>query len=188
MNAVKRYIKEVVDGFVTVLVGMTVTGREFVQHKERVTTLQYPKERKAMPPRFRGMLFNDCEKCIACLLCAKDCPVDCIVVTGVGKGKERRPDVFTIDFNKCMWCNLCVEVCPVESLYMTHEYEVTFRDRRDMVVDFMLYKQAPPRPLGWEQTPEQQAVGKNAKLPEPPAETEEAKPKEGASEEKPAEG
>lgn len=188
MNAVKRYIKEVVDGFVTVLVGMTVTGREFIEHKERVTTLQYPKERKEMPPRFRGMLFNDCEKCIACLLCAKDCPVDCIVVTGVGKGKERRPDVFTIDFNKCMWCNLCVEVCPVESLYMTHEYEVTFRDRREMVVDFMLYKQAPPRPLGWEQAPEQQAVGKNAKLPEPPAEAEEAKPKEGASEEKPAEG
>ncbi|MCA9425354.1 MAG: NADH-quinone oxidoreductase subunit I [Candidatus Omnitrophica bacterium] len=179
MQAMKKYIKNVVDGFVTVLVGMTVTGREFVEHKERVTTLQYPKHRKQMPPRFRGMLFNDVNKCIACLLCAKDCPVDCIVVTGVGKGKDRRPDVFTIDFNKCMWCNLCVEVCPVESLYMTHEYEVTFRDRREMFVDFMKYQQAPPRPLGWEKAPEAQAVGKNAKIPE-------AEPEPEASEEKPS--
>jgi len=176
MQAIQRYIKNVVDGFVTVLVGMVVTGREFVEHKERVTTLEYPKHRKKMPPRFRGMLFNDVNKCIACLLCAKDCPVDCIVVTGVGKGKDRRPDVFTIDFNKCMWCNLCVEVCPVESLYMTHEYEVTFRDRRDMFVDFMLYQQAPPRPLALEKAPETQAVGKNAKMPE--SEPEPEAPKE----------
>lgn len=165
MQAMKKYLKDVVDGFMTVLVGMTVTGREFAQHKERVITQQYPKERFPLPPRYRGMLFNDVNKCIACLLCAKDCPVDCITVTGVGKGKERRPDVFTIDFNKCMWCNLCVEVCPVESLYMTHEYEVTFRDRRDMFVDFMLYQQAPVRPIGLEKAPDHQAVGKNAKLP-----------------------
>jgi NADH-quinone oxidoreductase subunit I len=172
MNAVNRYFKDVVDGFMTVLVGMSVTGREFLEHKTRNVTQQYPAERVPMPPRFRGMLFNDVNKCIACLLCAKDCPVDCIVVTGEGKGKDRRANVFTIDFNKCMWCNLCVEVCPVESLYMTHEYEVTFRDRREMLVDFMQYDQAPPRPLGWEKTPEKQAVGPNAKIPEPAPEKE----------------
>jgi len=168
MESVRRYFKEVVDGFVTVLVGMVVTGREFVQHKERVITTQYPKEATVLPPRFRGMLFNDVQKCIACLLCAKDCPVDCIVVTGVGKGKARRPDVFTIDFNKCMWCNLCVEVCPVESLYMTHEFETTFRDRRNMLVDFMKYDQAPPRPIGDEIAPEKQWTGPKAKVVEPP--------------------
>ena len=167
MNEVRRYFKDVVDGFMTVFVGMVVTGREFVEHKERFVTQEYPKERIPMPTRYRGMLFNDVNKCIACLLCARDCPVDCIVVTGVGKGKERRPDVFTIDFNKCMWCNLCVEVCPVESLYMTHEYEVTFRDRKDMFVDFMQYDEAPPRPMADEKIPEKQAVGPKAKLPEP---------------------
>jgi len=176
MSAVKRYFKEVVDAFVTVLVGMVVTGREFLEHKERFITQQYPAERKEMPPRFRGMLFNDVQKCIACLLCAKECPVDCIVVDGVGKGKARRASTFTIDFNKCMWCNLCVEVCPVESLYMTHEYEVTFRDRRDMVVDFMLYDQAPPRPIGAEKTPEEQWVGPKAKLPQPEPEKKNERP------------
>jgi NADH-quinone oxidoreductase subunit I len=176
MRAVRNYFKQVVDGFVTVLVGMAVTGREFLEHKERKVTVQYPAERPPMPLRYRGMLFNDVNKCIACLLCAKDCPVDCIVVTGVGKGKARRANVFTIDFNKCMWCDLCVEVCPVESLYMTHEYEVTFRDRRDMLIDFMLYDQAPPRPLGEEKKPERQAVGPKAKMPEPEAEPEETPP------------
>jgi NADH-quinone oxidoreductase subunit I len=166
MNAIQRYFKEVVDGFVTVLVGMVVTGREFIEHKERYITQQYPKEQTVLPPRYRGMLFNDVNKCIACLLCAKDCPVDCIKVTGVGKGKARRPDVFTIDFNKCMWCNLCVEVCPVESLYMTHEFETTFRDRRQMLVDFMQYSEAPPRPIGEEVTPEKQWVGPKAKVTE----------------------
>jgi len=169
MNSIKRYFKNVVDGFVTVLVGMAVTGREFVEHKDRNITQQYPAERNEMPPRFRGMLFNDVNKCIACLLCAKECPVDCIVVTGEGKGKARRANVFTIDFNKCMWCDLCVEVCPVESLYMTHEYEVTFRDRRNMLVDFMLYDKAPPRPIAEEETPENHAVGPKARIPEPEA-------------------
>jgi NADH-quinone oxidoreductase subunit I len=168
MRSFQRYLKGVVDGFVTVLVGMVVTGREFVKHKERFVTQQYPAEPSVLPPRFRGMLFNDVQKCIACLLCAKDCPVDCIVVTGVGKGKARKPDVFTIDFNKCMWCNLCVEVCPVESLYMTHEYDVTFRDRREMVVDFMQYNHAPPRPIGEEKVPETQWTGTKAKVVEAP--------------------
>lgn len=174
MKAVRRYFKDVVDAFVTVLIGMYVTGREFVDHRNGVVTQQYPKEPSVLPPRYRGMLFNDVQKCIACNLCAKECPVDCIVVTGVGKGKARRADVFTIDFNKCMWCNLCVEVCPVESLYMTHEFEVTFRDRRDMFVDFMLYKQAPPRPIAEEVAPEKQWVGPRAKVETPPPPVEEA--------------
>ena len=45
-----------------------------------------------------------------------------------------------------------------------------------MFVDFMKYQQAPPRPLGWEKAPEAQAVGKNAKIPEPEPEASEEKP------------
>lgn len=166
MIAVRRYFKEVVDGFVTVLVGMVVTGREFVQHKRRVITVQYPKEPVVLPPRFRGMLFNDIRKCIACSMCAKECPVNCITVVATGKGKTRRPEVFTIDFNKCMWCDLCVEVCPSNSLYMTHEFETTLRDRRNLVVDFMKYDQAPPRPIEAENEPEIQWTGPKAKKAE----------------------
>ena len=48
--------------------------------------------------------YIDPEKCQACLLCSKDCPVGAI--TG---GKKL---VHIIDQDKCTKCGTCLEVCP----------------------------------------------------------------------------
>ncbi len=100
-------------------------------------TIQYPYVKPPLPERFRGMLYNDVENCIACTLCAEACPVDCIHITLQGKGKDRKLLKFNIDFNKCMWCALCTEPCPTECLVMTTNYESASWDRKALLVEYV---------------------------------------------------
>jgi NADH-quinone oxidoreductase subunit I len=126
-------LRDIFSGFLTTMKGMVVTGKEFFQPG---ITVQYPYKKREYPERMRGMLVNDTSLCMACGRCIKVCPVDCLAMETEGKGKERRPVVFTIDYVKCCWCALCCEVCPVESLYMSHDIETVFTDRRQMIRDF----------------------------------------------------
>ena len=91
-------------------------------------TVQYPKEKLQVAERFRGfirlvMKEDGSHKCIACGQCARVCPAGCIEVQGEGKGKERHPVVFNINFGRCIFCGFCVEICPVDALEMTSFYE-----------------------------------------------------------------
>lgn len=134
-------LSNVFSGIFTTMKGMMVTGRELFR---KPVTLQYPYQKREIPQRFRGMLVNDIDTCNGCMRCERICPVDCIDVEAVGKGKERKASKFVIDYTKCCWCNLCVEACPHGSLSMTHDYETIFTDRSQMVRDFA---QQPYKPL-----------------------------------------
>ena len=48
--------------------------------------------------------YIDPEKCQACLICGKRCPVD-----GILGGKN---EIHVIDQNECDACGVCFEVCP----------------------------------------------------------------------------
>ena len=101
-------------------------------------TVQYPTERKPIPPRFRGLLINDVPRCISCELCAKACPVDCFTITWEkSEGGKRKLTQFDINMYTCMFCGLCTEVCPTECLTMTGGYESATFDRGDLVFRFM---------------------------------------------------
>lgn len=127
-------LKDVYAGFVTTLKGMAVTWKELFQP---AITVQYPYQKRVMAERMRGMVVNDASLCIACDKCVKICPVNCLYCEAEGKGKERHPVVFTIDYIKCCWCELCVDVCPVNSIYMSKDYETVFTDRSQMIRDFV---------------------------------------------------
>ena len=43
-------------------------------------TIKYPFEKLSFAPRYRGIHEFEAEKCIACDMCAKACPVDCIYI------------------------------------------------------------------------------------------------------------
>ncbi len=144
-------LSDVFYAFVTTVKGMVVTGKELFRPS---ITVQYPKEKRFIPERFRGMLVNDASICIACDKCVRICPVDCIRCEATGKGKARRPSLFTIDYVKCCWCELCVDVCPVDSLYMSHDYETVFTDRSLMIRDFV---KDPIPPIGGTRVPEETA-------------------------------
>ena len=127
--------------------GMAVTARNFFGSyvsKERLTTIQYPEERLEPKENTRQFPFlvydgDDWEKglrCVACQICEKECPPQCIFIV---KSKDKKPDykgqpqlypaTFNIDISVCMSCQICVEVCPFDSIKMDTEFELSTDDR-----------------------------------------------------------
>src|SRR6516225_414915 len=70
-------------------------------------------------------------RCVACKICEKECPPQCIYIV---KSDDKKPDymgkpqfypkVFDIDISVCMSCQICVEVCPFEAIKMDKEFEL----------------------------------------------------------------
>jgi NADH-quinone oxidoreductase subunit I len=125
------------------LQGLAVTGRNFVESfykDDRMTTVQYPEERAPISPNFRNFPFLCFDgddpmaglRCVACSICEKECPPQCIyiVLERDENGKSlKRPKIFDIDVSVCMNCGICAEVCPFDAIYMDGEYELSTEDR-----------------------------------------------------------
>ena len=130
-----------------ILKGMAVTARNFVGsyfEKERLTTVQYPEERSPLPENYRNFPFliydgDDSHaglRCVACKICEKECPPQCIYIV---KSDDKKPDymgkpqfypaVFDIDVSVCMSCQICVEVCPFDAIKMDTDFELSHTDR-----------------------------------------------------------
>jgi NADH-quinone oxidoreductase subunit I len=129
-----QYLADIYDAVTSAVKGMGVTIKHIYR---KPVTLQYPDERQVMPERFRGFVHNDMTKCDSCNICAKLCPVDCIYIESVGKGKERMMTRYAIDYNKCIWCSLCTENCHTGSITMSHDYDHAVYDRKTLVYEFM---------------------------------------------------
>ncbi|MGC8721868.1 MAG: FAD-dependent oxidoreductase [Caldisericaceae bacterium] len=90
-------------------------------------TLQYPKETKPVPERYRGFHINDLDKCIGCGNCMSICPCGAItmvdtkafhLVASKEGTTDKRPQ---IDYGRCSYCGLCVDVCPTGSLKLSKD-------------------------------------------------------------------
>ena len=134
-----------------ILKGMAVTLRNFAGsyfEKDRLTTVQYPEERSPLPENYRNFPIliydNDPEaglRCVACKICEKECPPQCIYII---KSEDKKPDymgkpqfypaVFDIDISVCMSCQICVEVCPFEAIKMDKVFELSTRERFDALL------------------------------------------------------
>ncbi|MGZ8920086.1 MAG: 4Fe-4S dicluster domain-containing protein, partial [Limisphaerales bacterium] len=124
------------------LKGLRETARNFVgsySDPTRLTTVEYPEERLLLKENTRNFPFlvhdGDPEKalrCVACKICEKECPPQCIyiVLERDEKGKpQKHPRVFDIDISVCMSCQICVEVCPFDAIKMDQVYELSRFDR-----------------------------------------------------------
>jgi NADH-quinone oxidoreductase subunit I len=130
-----------------IIKGLAVTARNLVgsyTDKERLVTVQYPEERVPISENARQFPFlvfdgEDAVKglrCVACQICEKECPPQCIYIV---KDSVRKPDaagkmqfqprVFEIDYSVCMSCQICVEVCPFDAIKMDVNYEFGTTDR-----------------------------------------------------------
>jgi NADH-quinone oxidoreductase subunit I len=135
-----------------ILKGMAVTLRNFAGsyfEKDRLITVQYPEERIPLPENYRNFPFLPYDgddphaglRCVACKICEKECPPQCIYII---KSEDKKPDymgkpqfypaVFDIDISVCMSCQICVEVCPFEAIKMNKEFELSKRERFDALL------------------------------------------------------
>jgi len=135
-----------------ILKGMAVTARNFVGsyfEKDRLITVQYPEERIPLAENYRNfpfLIYDGTDphaglRCVACKICEKECPPQCIYIV---KSEDKKPDyigkpqfypaVFDIDISVCMSCQICVEVCPFEAIKMDKEFELSRRERFDALL------------------------------------------------------
>jgi formate hydrogenlyase subunit 6/NADH:ubiquinone oxidoreductase subunit I len=147
------YFKEIAVGFWSLLGGMAVTIRYFVKP---IVTVQYPREKIPMSPRYRGypQLVIDPETqthtCIACEMCARICPSQLIALEGTkfpGE-KQKRATRYVHEHQYCSLCGLCVEVCPTTALEFSPVYRLVGFSREDCVLDHLILLQARQQAAG----------------------------------------
>jgi NADH-quinone oxidoreductase subunit I len=132
-SPVAEYFGTIWNALKTTVVGLGITGRYLLS---KPVTLQYPDEKPQIPEGYRGLHVFEIERCIACDQCAIACPVDCIMIESIGKGKNATITRFEIDYNRCMFCGLCVDPCPTDCLHMGLSYDLTRYRSEECSVDF----------------------------------------------------
>ncbi|MEK6674179.1 MAG: NADH-quinone oxidoreductase subunit I [Planctomycetota bacterium] len=141
-SPVREYFRNIWQTVHTILVGMRITLKYCFA---KTVTVQYPDVAPPLQPRYRGFHFFEIEKCIACDLCAKACPVDCIYIEKTGPRKiDKATNIaagglmtrYAIDYAKCMFCALCVDPCPTECIHMGNLHDMSGFTRDDMIVEF----------------------------------------------------
>lgn len=128
------YFLEIWTAALNIAKGLQVTWRYLWKP---AVTVQYPFEKLAPYAGFRGTLLFDAATCIACSLCAKACPSECITLESRKNEQGKRVakvDWYAIDLGKCNFCRLCEEACPTKpkSVWHSLDYEVAFHGREDM--------------------------------------------------------
>ncbi|WP_239021032.1 4Fe-4S binding protein [Pontibacter arcticus] len=124
-----------------------VSDENYFKQPDGLVTLTYPYEALPIPDNGRYRLHNEIDDCIVCDLCAKVCPVNCIIIESVkatedigttsdGTKKRLHAPVFDIDLAKCCYCGLCTTVCPTDCLTMTPVYDFVEVDIKNMVYHF----------------------------------------------------
>ena len=122
--------------FVDFIKGLHVTlGYLF----SRSITIRYPDEEKWIPyQRFRGrhtlnLTSDGKELCVACELCSRACPTDCITVIPMeddtGRGiTDRVAKVWKVDLVRCLFCGYCEDACPTRAVRLGRDYELARTD------------------------------------------------------------
>src|SRR6266516_6074158 len=118
--------------------GMSITFREMFQPTvvENYPDGPVPLRGAKVQERYRGIHVlqrdeNGLEKCVACFLCAANCPANCIYIEADENtaekrvsGAERYAKVYNIDYNRCIFCGYCVEACPTDAITHGHGFEI----------------------------------------------------------------
>ncbi len=139
------YIKDVASGVRSLLTGMKVTGKLFLNHHNVMISQQYPdnKDTLVFPERFRGEVVmthdeNNEHACTGCTACELACPNGTIKiitrfdVTPEGKRKKAL-DTFIYHLQLCTMCNLCIEACPTNAIKMAQTFEHSVFDRSQLI-------------------------------------------------------
>jgi NADH-quinone oxidoreductase subunit I len=144
VSFIRQYFSDIIQGVKSLLTGMRLTGKYFVQHKKTNITEQYPDNRATLKlaDRFRGevvMTHDESNEhaCTGCTACELACPNGTIKIvtkfdiTPEGK-KKKAIDKFVYHLELCTMCNLCIEACPTSAIKMAPNFEHSVYDRRQL--------------------------------------------------------
>jgi NADH-quinone oxidoreductase subunit I len=120
--------------------GLSTTIKHMFQPK---VTQQFPEERPALPPNYRGVhrLNRDEQgrvKCVACYMCSTACPARCIDIVAAPSpwpDREKYPELFVIDELRCIYCGMCEQACPCDAIELTSLFDLTGLSREEMMFD-----------------------------------------------------
>ncbi len=134
-----RYLRKVFTGFSSLMQGMDITIKYFLNPKT-VITQQYPENRDTLEmfERFRGPLSmphdeNGENACTSCGICEKACPNGSISVLSTKDLSGRKVlGQYVYRISQCAFCGLCVEACPFGAIAMTRDFELTVYDRNEL--------------------------------------------------------
>lgn len=107
----------------------------------RPITVQYPEQRRELPPRSRARIIltrspDGDERCVACYLCSGACPVSCISMqSAIRKDGRRYAAWFRINFARCIYCGLCEEACPTLAIQLTPDFEHAAPEIMELVAE-----------------------------------------------------
>lgn len=134
LKQVGDYAKDTVQAALYIGQGLSVT---FDHMRRRPITVQYPYEKLIPSERFRGRIHFEFDKCIACEVCVRVCPINLPVVDWEfdKASKKKKLNHYSIDFGVCIFCGNCVEFCPTNCLSFTEEYELSVYDRHQLNLD-----------------------------------------------------
>ncbi|MCP9827859.1 NAD(P)H-quinone oxidoreductase subunit I [Synechococcus sp. Lug-A] len=134
LQKVGDYAKDAVGAASAITQGLSVT---FDHLRRRPITVQYPYEKLIPSERYRGRIHFEFDKCIACEVCVRVCPINLPVVDWAMNKQTKKKELrnYSIDFGVCIFCGNCVEYCPTNCLSMTEEYELAAFDRHSLNFD-----------------------------------------------------
>jgi len=117
-----------------ILAGLWFTLKKMLWNlfnQQKMQTLNYPEQKYEYGPRFKGNHVLTVKKdgsirCTACMLCATNCPAQCIKITAAENpdpSVEKYPIAYEIDVLRCVFCGFCEEACPVDAIRMGPEWQ-----------------------------------------------------------------
>lgn len=131
--------------YLPLISGLFVTLRHFVKNllgRGSNMTINYPEERRNYSHRYRGHHIltarpDGSVRCVACFLCATNCPAECIHIEAgehPDENIEKYPLVYEIDMLRCVFCGYCVDACPEEAIIMSNNYDMAYFHRNQTIV------------------------------------------------------